>query len=365
MDFEEKYGFTPAPNGEMQGFEYTIPNGFTTEIKDDKVIVKKQESEDERIRKVLLEYFNERNNYRDEDETFFGVPFPSIIAYLEEQKIVDEYDLDFAKQLESLRKVQREKNLPELIEMRWKTMSDGDKAELSKESFTRQAKFFFEVGYEKQKEQKPLSTEKTELNSIAFLEQMGYTCIPPGKEQKPAECIEFDNEFKNQVSHLLASVLNKEWEYNKGFVEYVSQQLLEYAKNEINPAEWSEEDEMMLEQAIKCVNNSGKLEVSTEEIEEWLKSLSPQPKQEWSKEDEGMMDNLIQHLKVAYSQCDWLDKTVDWLKSLRNRPKSSDTWKPSEEEMAALQHAIDACECEWGYEDYELRSLLSELQTEL
>lgn len=40
---------------------------------------------------------------------------------------------------------------------------------------------------EKQKEQKPLTTEETELNSIAFLEQMGYTCIPPGKEQKPVE----------------------------------------------------------------------------------------------------------------------------------------------------------------------------------
>ena len=37
---------------------------------------------------------------------------------------------------------------------------------------------------EKQKEQNPLSTEETELNSIAFLEQMGYTCIPPGKELK-------------------------------------------------------------------------------------------------------------------------------------------------------------------------------------
>ena len=36
---------------------------------------------------------------------------------------------------------------------------------------------------EKQKEQN-LSTEETELNSIAFLEQLGYTCIPPS-EQKP------------------------------------------------------------------------------------------------------------------------------------------------------------------------------------
>lgn len=42
-------------------------------------------------------------------------------------------------------------------------------------------------GLEGQKEQKPLSIEETELNSIAFLEQKGYTCIPPGKEQKLAE----------------------------------------------------------------------------------------------------------------------------------------------------------------------------------
>lgn len=45
-----------------------------------------KESENEKIRKVLLKYFNERNSYRDEDETFNGVPFPSIIAYLEKQK---------------------------------------------------------------------------------------------------------------------------------------------------------------------------------------------------------------------------------------------------------------------------------------
>ena len=35
--------------------------------------------------------------------------------------------------------------------------------------------------------QKSISTEKTELNSIAFLEQLGYTCVSPGAKQKPAE----------------------------------------------------------------------------------------------------------------------------------------------------------------------------------
>jgi len=35
--------------------------------------------------------------------------------------------------------------------------------------------------------QKPLSTEETELNSLAFLEQLGYACIPSGKEQEWSE----------------------------------------------------------------------------------------------------------------------------------------------------------------------------------
>ena len=52
---------------------------------------------------------------------------------------------------------------------------------------------------DEQKEQKPLTTEETELNSIAFLEQMGYTCIPPRKEQKPAEWSEFDESCKQTI----------------------------------------------------------------------------------------------------------------------------------------------------------------------
>ena len=52
---------------------------------------------------------------------------------------------------------------------------------------------------------------------------------------------------------------------------------LKSLKDRVQPKqEWSEEDSYMQKQAIKCVNNSGKLEVSTEEIEGWLKSLRPQ-----------------------------------------------------------------------------------------
>lgn len=58
---------------------------------------------------------------------------------------------------------------------------------------------------EKQKEQKPLSTEETELNSVAFLEQMGYTCIPPGA--KPAEWSAADEEMLDAMIDIVSNSL--------------------------------------------------------------------------------------------------------------------------------------------------------------
>ena len=45
--------------------------------------------EDERIRKILMEYFKGRDSYRDEDETFSGIPFCDIISWLENIKTND------------------------------------------------------------------------------------------------------------------------------------------------------------------------------------------------------------------------------------------------------------------------------------
>ena len=72
---------------------------------------------------------------------------------------------------------------------------------------------------------------------------------------------------------------------------------------ERKPAEWSEEDSYMLAQAIKCVNNSGKLDVSTEEIEYWLENLKPQPKQEWKQEntdDLTNFENAMMHIGSSF-----------------------------------------------------------------
>ena len=54
-----------ARDSELCGWEYTIPEGFEAEIKDGKVIVRPKESEDERIRKALIEFVT---RYKLQDE---------------------------------------------------------------------------------------------------------------------------------------------------------------------------------------------------------------------------------------------------------------------------------------------------------
>lgn len=89
-------------------------------------------------------------------------------------------------------------------------------------------------------------TNPTESNELlAWLEKQ--------KEQKPVECIDFDNEFENQVSHLLASILNGEHEYNEGFVKYAAQSLLGYAKSEMKPDEWDKREKLFTK-ALQTAN---------------------------------------------------------------------------------------------------------------
>ena len=185
---------------------------------------------------------------------------------------------------------------------------------------------------EKQKEQKPLSTEETELNSIAFLEQLGYTCIPPGAEQKPVEIHidnpniqKFDPDVKVTTSDSSADgkellyVSNKS--YDIGFRDGVAS---------VKPAEWSEDDEEHINSIFSDFKQGV---IPDEEDQEWLKnrlkSLRPKPKQEWSEEDTMHLTNAILSAEKEWGED---SATVAFLKSLRPQPH----WKPSEEQMETL-----------------------------
>lgn len=72
-----------AFDSELKGWEYTIPEGMEAEIKDGKIIVREKESEDERIRKALL------NAFQESEDSLYMVLTPhrreSFIAWLEKQ----------------------------------------------------------------------------------------------------------------------------------------------------------------------------------------------------------------------------------------------------------------------------------------
>lgn len=222
------------------------------------------------------------------------------------------------------------------------------------------------------------------------------------KEQKSVECIEFDNEFKNQVSHILASVLNKEYNYDKGFVEYTAQSLLEYARREQNlvgpndewiedywvhhkvnnpdsydcgdeiqfdkrgfknfcreirnmnsdqqPAEWSEEDKEMMQNIITGLeaqihliyahDEQGKAQMKARI--NFLMSLPErfnlQQKQEWSEEDEKNM-SYLKVLIQAHSAGPKTEKELlNWLNFLR--PQSIQVKELYKEVFQAARHEV-------------------------
>ena len=104
----------------------------------------------------------------------------------------------------------------------------------------------------------------------------------------------------------------------------------------IKPAEWSEEDKKALNRAINiCRNDFGEYSETAKFLKSLPKRFNLQPRQEWSEEDEKHLYNAIEAVKYVCdvsagssgAQC------VEFLKSLRPQPH----WKPSEKQINALQ----------------------------
>lgn len=68
-----------AKDSELYKFEYTIPEGYEAEIKDGKVIIKKKESEDEKIRKAIIRLLQDGGYMEPQDKE-------KAFAWLEKQK---------------------------------------------------------------------------------------------------------------------------------------------------------------------------------------------------------------------------------------------------------------------------------------
>ena len=124
---------------------------------------------------------------------------------------------------------------------------------------------------------------------------------------------------------------------------------------EQKPAEWSEEDERIIESLISLIETISEYYIPSVATRNgyvaWLKSLSSNLKKknedaaklcsnEWSEEDEKMRTNAVLSLMYLIEECpnaDFIDsvkKEKEWLKSIRP------SWKPSEEQMRCFDMVL-------------------------
>ena len=177
------------------------------------------------------------------------------------------------------------------------------------------------------------------------------------KEQKSAEWDELQTEFRS---------INEAFEDGKKeVIEHPEKYGLQ------KPAEWSEDT---IRKAVKEVG-------LTQHQIDWFKNNVFPPKPEWSEEDEDMLNSCISSIeeakenRYAYRETDGdtsYDHEISWLKSLRPQYHGDVTmteaykmgkeageashWKPSEEQMDALEAATVR------YQSTGLESLYEELK---
>lgn len=80
-----------ARDSETLGWEYTIPDDMEARIEDGKIIVRKKESEDEKIKKVLINHLKKEGI----DWTCNGISKEKCLAWLEKQKPVEPTNVIF------------------------------------------------------------------------------------------------------------------------------------------------------------------------------------------------------------------------------------------------------------------------------
>lgn len=112
--------------------------------------------------------------------------------------------------------------------------------------------------------------------------------------------------------------------------------------DEKKPAEWSEEDKMNLNGCICSLHQYGYMTYA-DFLKHLPERFNLQPKQEWSEEDSKRYISIGTTLEtsVVLSKEDY-DANMAWLRDLVNAIKyfgPRPSWKPSEEQMKALKYA--------------------------
>ena len=161
------------------------------------------------------------------------------------------------------------------------------------------------------------------------LKSYGYMDVVEELENIFPDLKESDDEKirKEIINYILYKADGVSEEQEHSWIAYLEKQ------KEQKPAEWSEEDEIYLQDALWCVKQASKVARGENDMgacwsaERWLKSLRPQP-HTVSIKDATKFGNLEYERGVK-----------DGIQSEKSRQ-----WKPSEEQMDALEHFIRS----WG-----------------
>lgn len=361
MDFKIDIPFG-AKDSELKGWEYTIPEGMEAIIKDGKVIVKEKASEDERIRRQLI---NVCNDYLNGD--YSAKPCLNDIKWLKnllekqkEQKPAEcEEDERIRKwminQLSAVINTESAKEFdPAGYEMAIKALSWLEKQKINTEGdFGRGYDCGYEAclnshgaeWFEKQKEKsEKLTIPEKENEAMKAIESIIRVY---GKTQ--GEWIA-GYDMDTLVVHLRKAFAALEKQKELPFVKDVmlgysglyfydgermhfrGNPAMEEKQKEQKPAEWSEEDREMLMRCVAAIPVQGDEIMPTSylnKLRNWLESIPErfnlQPKPEWSEKDDEIRKALIAFLEMntGYFACNGFtkDDIIQWLKSLRHQPK--------------------------------------------
>ena len=313
----------------------------------DSIMSELVESEDERIRKKLISFF-QRFPYERIDDA--GTNANEAIAWLEKQgknislpKFTFDDVLALQYCMETAKKVQEDKELYEQLQSLHDRLHDA-------------------YWLEKQSEQKPHEEIVDEINRKAFPNHYGDAPvldieIPFGAKDSELE----------EVSYSIPNGYHAEIEDNKVVIK----------KGEQKPA-WSEEDKEMsrfIGNAITANDASEYLESKAIQVIDahvWLDGLrdrvQSQPKQEWSEEDEYYLNSCITKIEIDIQNWEGHGKTmidvdkeiISWLKSLKERVQPQKTWKPSDEQINAFEQVYD-----WYNNNFAASETLTSLYQDL
>ena len=310
--------------------------------------------EDKRVREELVAFFKEMQYGAWHEKYWHDIEIAHILAYLEKQKDLDKmivispevWDNAISDAYENGKKEGEKQKEQKLAEKQdYSGLNDLERAIL---------RGFLSAGVENV--------------PVTIIKETAKECLA---QMKPAEWSEVELEFRGEK----VKVKRPFFRDDKGRGYSTTEQDEEVAWNALRAwcekkgvslydlypkEEWSDEDEGELQNAIDALEFLGKKGVYKSEsgynaalqAASWLKNITErfnlQPKEEWTEEDERKYQCIRSILltdgdkKVGswkYSEIlEWYEK-----RGIGRYTNSESHWKPSEEQMGALDKAIPVC----------------------